>query len=103
MDKTVWEVARETNTVHPTQKPVEIPVRAISNSSETGDIVLDFFGGSGSTLIAAEMTGRICYTTELDPQYVDAIVKRYIETSGNHSVFVERDGQEMPYDTVVSE
>jgi hypothetical protein len=49
------------------------------------------------------MTGRICYTTELDPQYVDAIVKRYIETSGNHSVFVERDGQEMPYDTVVSE
>ena len=95
MDKTVWEVARETNTIHPTQKPVEIPIRAITNSSEAGDIVLDFFGGSGSTLIAAEMTGRICYSTELDPQYVDGIVKRYIETTGDNNVFVERDGEKI--------
>lgn len=94
---TVWEIARETNTVHPTQKPVEIPIRAITNSSRPGDLVLDFFGGSGSTLIAAEMTGRICYTTELDPIYCDAIVKRYVETSGNENIVCVRDGQEIPY------
>jgi DNA modification methylase len=76
---------------------VEIPIRAITNSSEAGDIVLDFFGGSGSTLIAAEMTGRICYCTELDPKYVDGIVKRYIETTGDNNVFVERDGQTIGY------
>lgn len=94
-EQTVWEVARETKTVHPTQKPVELPIRAITNSSETGGLILDFFGGSGSTLIAAHMTGRVCYTTELDPKYVDQIVKRYIEVSGNSSVTVERDGKEM--------
>lgn len=103
MDKTVWEVARETNTIHPTQKPVEIPIRAITNSSETGDIVLDFFGGSGSTLIAAEMTGRICYCTELDPKYVDGIVKRYIETTEDNSVNVERDGQIIKYSDLTGE
>lgn len=103
MDKTVWEVAREAHTIHPTQKPVEIPIRAITNSSEAGDIVLDFFGGSGSTLIAAEMTGRRCYTTELDPQYVDAIVKRYIETTDDHNVFVERDGETLGYLDVTGE
>ena len=100
-EQTVWEVARETKTVHPTQKPVELPVRAITNSSETGDLILDFFGGSGSTLIAAHMTGRICYTTELDPKYVDQIVKRYIEVSGNSGVTVERDGQEMNWNEVI--
>jgi DNA modification methylase len=103
MDKTVWEISRESKTVHPTQKPVEIPIRAISNSSEAGDIVLDFFGGSGSTLIAAEMTGRRCYTTELDPQYVDAIVKRYIETTDDHNVFVERAGETLGYLDVTGE
>ena len=103
MDKTVWEISRESKTVHPTQKPVEIPIRAISNSSEAGDIVLDFFGGSGSTLIAAEMTGRRCYTTELDPQYVDAIVKRYIETTDGHNVFVERNGETLGYLDVTGE
>ncbi len=100
-EQTVWEVARETKTVHPTQKPVELPIRAITNSSETGDLVLDFFGGSGSTLIAAHMTGRICYTTELDPKYVDQIVKRYIEVSGNNGVTVERDGKEMNWNEVI--
>lgn len=95
---TVWEISRETKTVHPTQKPVEIPIRAITNSSQAGDIVLDFFGGSGSTLIAAEMTGRICYTTELDPKYCDAIVTRYIETSGNSDVKCVREGKEITLD-----
>nr|DAV60444.1 MAG TPA: adenine specific DNA methyltransferase [Caudoviricetes sp.] len=100
-ENTVWEVARESNTVHPTQKPVELPIRAITNSTEAGDLVIDFFGGSGSTLIAAEMTGRICYSTELDPRYVDAIIRRYIETSGKQTVTVERDGVTMTIDEVM--
>lgn len=100
-ENTVWEVARESKTVHPTQKPVELPIRAITNSTEAGDLVIDFFGGSGSTLIAAEMTGRICYSTELDPRYVDAIICRYIETSGKQTVTVERDGRELTLDEVM--
>jgi DNA modification methylase len=100
-ENTVWEVARDSKTVHPTQKPVELPIRAITNSTEAGDLVIDFFGGSGSTLIAAEMTGRICYSTELDPRYVDAIIRRYIETSGKQTVTVERDGVTMTIDEVM--
>ncbi|MFC2302070.1 MAG: site-specific DNA-methyltransferase [Selenomonas artemidis] len=102
-DTTVWEVARESKTVHPTQKPVELPIRAITNSTEPGDLVLDFFGGSGSTLIGAEMTGRICYTVELDPRYVDAIIRRYIEISGKQTVTVERDGKELSLDEIMKE
>lgn len=94
---TVWEVARETKTEHPTQKPVEIPLTAITNSSETGDLVIDFFGGSGSTLIAAEMAGRRCYTMELDPKYCDVIVNRYVKMTGNLGVTLERDGEMLPY------
>ena len=63
--------------------------------------MIDFFGGSGSTLIAAEMTGRICYSTELDSRYVDAIIRRYIETSGKQTVTVERDGVTMTLDEVM--
>lgn len=95
--QTVWEVARETNTLHPTQKPVEIPVRAIENSSQPGEIVLDFFGGSGSTLMGAELTGRRCYTTELDPVYCDVIISRYVTQTGNIGVTCIRDGEELNY------
>lgn len=94
---TVWEVARETKTEHPTQKPVEIPLTAIANSSEAGDLVIDFFGGSGSTLIAAEMAGRRCYTMELDPKYCDVIVNRYVKLTGNLGVTLERNGEMLPY------
>lgn len=94
---TVWEIARETNTLHPTQKPVEIPIRAIENSSQPGEIVLDFFGGSGSTLMGAELTGRRCYTTELDPIYCDVIISRYVAQTGNIGVTCIRDGQELAY------
>ena len=75
----VWEIKRRaSNTmVHPTQKPLEIVRRAIENSSERGGAVLDLFGGSGSTLIACEQTGRKAYLMELDPKYVDVIVKRW--------------------------
>ena len=97
-DTTVWEVARETKTEHPTQKPVEIPINAITNSSETGDLVLDFFAGSGSTLIAADMAGRRCYAAELDPKYCDVIVKRYIRHSGGEErVTVLRGDREMTF------
>lgn len=95
--QTVWEVARETGTLHPTQKPVELPMRAIENSSQPGEIVLDFFGGSGSTLLAAELTGRVCFTTELDPAYCDVIVSRYVTQTGNIGATCVRDGKEIPY------
>jgi len=62
--------------VHPTQKPVELISYALFNSSKAEDIVLDLFLGSGSTLIACEKTNRICYGMELDPKYVDVIIKR---------------------------
>ena len=100
---TVWEVARETNTFHPTQKPVEIPIRAIENSSQPGDIVLDFFGGSGSTLMGAELTGRRCFTTELDPVYCDVIISRYVAQTGNLGVTCIRDGKELSYIDLVRE
>ena len=100
-ENTVWEVSRESKTVHPTQKPVGLPFRAIMNSTDVGDIVVDFFGGSGSTLMAAEMTGRACYTAELDPQYVDAIIKRYIEANGTATITVERDGVRHTFEDIV--
>lgn len=101
--QTLWEVARETGYLHPTQKPVEIPVRAIENSSQPGDIVLDFFGGSGSTLMGAELTGRRCYSTELDPVYCDVIVSRYVAQTGNLNVTCIRDGKELAYIDLVRE
>jgi DNA modification methylase len=75
---TVWEIARDTmQTVHPNQKPVELAVRAIENSTQPGQAVLDLFGGSGSTLMGAEATGRAAFLVELDPRYADAILARW--------------------------
>ncbi len=70
----------------PTGKPVELVERAVRNSSKTRDIVLDPFGGSGSTLIACEKTGRQARLIELDPRYVDVIVKRWQEYTGKIAV-----------------
>jgi DNA modification methylase len=79
----VWDMKRPTDSkLHPTMKPVEVCVRAITNSSRERDIVLDLFLGSGSTLIAAEKTKRVCYGMEIDPKYCDVIIKRYEEYSG---------------------
>jgi DNA modification methylase len=72
------ESARETG-LHPTMKPVEIITNQLKISSHTKSIVVDVFLGSGSTLIASEKTGRVCYGMELDPKYVDVIVKRYVD------------------------
>ena len=67
-------------------KPLSLIERAIENSSASGDIVLDLFLGSGSTLIAAERTGRICYGMELEPQYVDVSVMRWEAFTGEKAV-----------------
>ena len=82
----VWNVKKPAkNDLHPTMKPVELVERAIRNSSKTRDLVLDPFGGSGSTLIACEKAGRRARLIELDPKYVDVIVKRWEEYTGNQA------------------
>ena len=86
-EMTVWRVDRPTrSTEHPTMKPVALAARAIMNSTRLGEIVLDPFLGSGTTLIAAEQTGRVCYGMELDPVYCDVIVKRWENLTGNKAV-----------------
>ena len=70
------------NDLHPTMKPVALVERAIRNSSKSRDIVLDLFGGSGTTMIAAERAGRRARLVELDPKYVDVIVRRWEQSSG---------------------
>ena len=99
---TVWEYDKpKKNADHPTMKPVPLLAYPITNSSLSNCIVLDMFGGSGSTLIACEQTNRICYIIELDEKYADVIVKRYIEQVGtDESVFVERGGKTMSYNEV---
>ncbi len=96
---TVWEFDKpKKNTDHPTMKPVELIAYPLCNSSMTNGVVLDPFGGSGSTLIACEQTDRICYTVELDEKYADVIVNRYIEFVGSDKdVSVNRDGKDNPF------
>lgn len=79
---TVWRLHRDKNYIHPTQKPVQLIEIALANSTQAGDLVLDLFGGSGSTLIACESTGRICHSMEIDPKFVDAVIKRWEEKTG---------------------
>ena len=79
----VWQIKKpHKNDLHPTMKPVELVERAIRNSSKPGDVVLDPFGGSGTTLIAAEKSGRTARLMELDPKYVDVIVRRWQDWTG---------------------
>lgn len=95
----VWDIPRPTKSEeHPTMKPVDLVIRAIKNSSNMKDIILDLFGGSGTTLIACEETDRICRMMELDPKYCDVIIRRYIDKFGsNEDVCVLRDGIKMEY------
>ncbi len=84
---TVLEFDRPTrNAEHPTMKPVSLIAYLIQNSSKQGDVVLDCFGGSGSTLIACEQMGRTCYTMELDPHYCDVIIQRWEDLTGQKAV-----------------
>ena len=78
----LWEVARETDYEHPTQKPVELARRAIQNSSLPGEVVIDPFLGSGTTLLGAETTGRRCYGIELDRAYCEVILQRFEKLTG---------------------
>lgn len=95
---TIWEYDRpKSSKDHPTMKPIPLMAYPIQNSSMRGTIVLDPFLGSGSTLMAADQTGRVCYGIELDEKFVDVIVKRYIESTGNDNVTVLRDGQTLTF------
>lgn len=95
----VWHFNKpRVNDLHPTMKPVELVERAIRNSSRPGDVVLDPFGGSGTTLIAAEKSGRQARLIELDPKYVDVIVRRWQEYAGAQAV---READGVKFDDLV--
>jgi len=100
---TIWNFDRPTKSeLHPTMKPVPLVAYPIQNSSMSNCIVLEPFAGSGSTLIACEQTGRICYAVELDEKYADVIVKRYIEYVGSdEEVFLIRDGEKVKYKDMI--
>jgi DNA modification methylase len=101
-ESTIWEFDKpKKNADHPTMKPVALVAYPIMNSTMTGCLVLDPFGGSGSTLIACEQTGRTCYTVELDEKFCDVIVKRYIDQVGSaEGVTVLRDGLTYRFDEI---
>lgn len=101
-ETTIWEFEKpKKNADHPTKKPISLLAYPITNSSMSNTIILDPFGGSGSTLIACEQTDRSCYTIELDEKFCDVIVKRYIEQVGtDKDVSVLRDGKEYLYSEV---
>lgn len=96
---TIWNFAKpKKNANHPTSKPLDLLSYPIQNSSQENAIVLDTFGGSGSTLMACELTNRICYTMELDEKYASVILRRYVDDTGrSDDVFVERNGEKIPY------
>lgn len=104
-ETTIWEFDKpKKNGDHPTMKPIPLLAYPIMNSTMSNAVVLDPFGGSGSTLIACEQTDRICYTVELDEKFCDVIVKRYIEqVGGSDEVSVVRDGLSYKYSEVSNE
>lgn len=104
-ESTIWEFDKpKKNKDHPTMKPIPLLAYPILNSSMSNAIVLDPFGGSGSTLIACEQTDRICRTIELDEKFCDVIVKRYIEQVGNaDGVSLQRDGLTYRYEEVAGD
>ena len=88
----IWTITRPGDSpLHPTMKPLELVERALRNSSREGDVVLDLFLGSGTTLIAAERTGRVCYGMELDPHYAQVAVARWERFSGERAEQVDGD------------
>lgn len=98
---TVWEIPKpQRNGEHPTMKPLALCARGIKNSSKPKDLVVDLFGGSGSTLMAAAEVDRVCYTMELDEKYTDVILLRYINQYGSDDVYLVRDGEIIPYSEV---
>ena len=96
---TIWNFDKpKRNANHPTSKPLDLLSYPLTNSSQENAIVVDTFGGSGSTLMACEKTNRICYTMELDEKYASVILRRYVEDTGNSdNVYVIRGGERIPY------
>ena len=102
---TVWNFAKpKRNENHPTSKPLDLLAYPIGNSTQENGIVLDTFGGSGSTMMACEQTNRICYTMELDEKYASVILRRAVENGINpDDIFVERGGKKLMYADIVKE
>ena len=102
---TIWNYDKpKRNKNHPTSKPLDLLGYPISNSSQENAIVLDTFGGSGSTMMACEQTNRICHMMELDEKYASVILRRYVEDTGDsENVNVVRGGEKIPYSELVKE
>lgn len=102
---TIWNFDKpKKNKNHPTSKPLDLLAYPIGNSSHENAIVIDTFGGSGSTLMTCEKTNRICYTMELDEKYASVILRRYVEDIGDtDNVFVIRNGEKLAYSDLVKE
>ena len=102
---TVWNFDKQTkNNHHPTSKPLDLLCYPIGNSCRENALVLDTFGGSGSTLMACEQMNRICYTMELDEKYASVILRRYVDNTGDaDNVYVIRDGVKFTYAELVKE
>lgn len=102
---TIWEFAKPKRSEnHPTSKPLNLLSYPIQNSSQENAIVIDTFGGSGSTLMACELTNRICYTMEIDEKYASVILRRYVDNCGNQDdVYCIRNGKKVMYKDVVKD
>ena len=102
---TIWNFDKpKKNSNHPTSKPLDLLAYPIKNSTQANAIVIDTFGGSGSTLMACEQMNRICYTMELDEKYASVILRRYVEdTNDSENVYVIRDGVKILYKDLVKE
>ncbi len=102
---TIWNFDKpKKNKNHPTSKPLDLLAYPIGNSSQENAIVVDTFGGSGSTLMTCEQTNRICYTMELDEKYASVILRRYVEdTDDKDNVYVIRNGEKLMYSDLVKE
>lgn len=102
---TIWNFAKpKRNANHPTSKPLDLLGYPIGNSTQENAIVIDTFGGSGSTLMACEQMNRTCCTMELDEKYASVILRRYVDDTGNaDGVYVIRDGEKLPYTALVKE
>ena len=102
---TIWHFDKpKRNANHPTSKPLDLLGYPIGNSTQENGVVMDTFGGSGSTLMACEQMNRTCYTMELDEKYASVILRRYVEDTGNaDGVYVIRDGKQIAYSELVKE
>lgn len=102
---TIWNFDKpKKNNNHPTSKPLDLLAYPIGNSSRENAVIIDTFGGSGSTLMACEKTNRICYTMELDEKYASVILRRYVEDTGDvDNVFTIRNGVKLTYSELVKE